>query len=335
MGRLPNLSTEKRAQVLAFTKAGWSTRKIAKEIKCNQSSVVRAKQRFSSTKGVKDRPRSGRPRALTIRDLRTIVHHVKQNRRLTSKEIQWDVRHHMKNDVGASTIRRLLFNYGLKGRVARKKPFVSQINRKKRLKFATEHRHWTTEQWSSVLWSDEKKFNKRGSDGRVYIRRSTTEEFLPCCTQGTVKGGGGSIMAWACFSAKGPGPLIKLVGNVDRHAYIDLLDTIVKPYMEEEVFQQDNAPIHKARDVTAYFEQNGMTVMEWPPQSPDLNPIENLWTCVDAAVKENKPKNLLELEVVVKEAWSDIPVAKCQKLIASMKTRCRDVIKNLGYPTKY
>ena len=139
MGSGPNLLTESRAQILAFTKAGWSTRKIAKELSCSQSAVVKAKQRYNDTNNYKDRRRSGRPPKLTVRDLRTIIHDVRKNRRLSSREIKSDVNNFLKKNVGSSTIRRLLFKYGLKGRVARRKPFVSQVNRRKRLNFARNH----------------------------------------------------------------------------------------------------------------------------------------------------------------------------------------------------
>uniref|UniRef100_A0A1I7WYQ1 DDE_3 domain-containing protein n=1 Tax=Heterorhabditis bacteriophora TaxID=37862 RepID=A0A1I7WYQ1_HETBA len=62
--------------------------------------------------------------------------------------------------------------------------------------------------------------------------------------------------------------------------------------------------------------------MEWPSQSPDLNPIEHLW-------------NDVEKEAVIKKAWAQISVQRCAKLVDSMPRRCATVIKNFGYPTKY
>jgi Transposase. len=54
---------------------------------------------------------------------------------------------------------------------AERKPFVSEKNRKARLKFAKNHLHWTSAEWSKVLWNDESKFCLFGSDGRKYVRR--------------------------------------------------------------------------------------------------------------------------------------------------------------------
>ena len=75
--------------------------------------------------------------------------------------------------------------------------------------------------------------------------------------------------------------------------------------------------------------------MDWPPQSPDLSPIEMLWIDVDKETKRRKPRNLAELEAVVKEAWAAIPNDRCVRLIKSMPRRCQEVIKNKGYSTSY
>ena len=80
---------------------------------------------------------------------------------------------------------------------------------------------------------------------------------------------------------------------------------------------------------------NNVKVMEWPVQSPDLNPIENLWCDVKGKVAEHKPTNNAQLWNAVQLAWSSIPVERCQKLVDSMHRRCAAVIANKGYATKY
>ena len=131
------------------------------------------------------------------------------------------------------------------------------------------------------MFSDEKKFNRLGSDGRVYVRRRPGESLLPNCLRGTVKGGGGSLMAWGCFSTKETGPIERVCGIMDQHVYRQIVEEVMLPYAEENMplrwwFQQDNDPKHTAKSVRRYFDEKMIPVLSWPSQSPDLNPIENL-----------------------------------------------------------
>ena len=75
------------------------------------------------------------------------------------------------------TVQRRFNEFGLMGRVARKKPSLSKRNITARLNFAKEHVDWKAEDWANVLFSDEKKFNWFGSDGKSYVRRRPEEEF--------------------------------------------------------------------------------------------------------------------------------------------------------------
>lgn len=179
-----------------------------------------------------------------------------------------------------------------------------------------------------------------GTGSRQYVRRLKNKEYDPRYTTKTVKHGGSSVMVWACFSYYGVGPIHWIQNIMDATQYVHILQNVMLPYAEYEMplkwtFQQDNDPKHTSRLAKSWFQDNNIDLMEWPAQSPDLNPIENLWCDIKKEVAGAKPKNNNELWTVIREAWLKIPNSRCQNLVTSMKRRCEAVLRNKGWATKY
>lgn len=334
------IEQDERVAIKILQEEGYSTTEIAAKVKCSQSAVSKTLSRLRETGSLKDRKRSGRPKISNPRQDRSLARLCLRNRMLTSTQLkrEWE------DDCGvvcsSRTVRKRLDDVGLCGRVARKKPLLTERHKRIRLEWAKDKINWTMAEWNKILWSDESKFNLFGSDGRVYVRRRMGEEYLPECVQPTVKFGGGNVMMWGCISCDGVGPLVKVEGRMNGNDYIKLLSASLLPFMRsmgpQYIFMDDNAPCHRAKSVINWMSSKKLQRMEvWPPQSPDLNPIEHVWKMLGARLEDYKPKNLKELEIRLNDEWLKIPAVDVQKLISSMPNRVQAVIEAKGGHTKY
>ena len=148
-------------------------------------------------------------------------------------------------------------------------------------------------------------------------------------------------MPWGCFSASGPGKLVKIEGKMDAAKYREILEeNLLKSARDlglgrRFIFQQDNDPKHTAKATLEWLKNKKVNVLEWPSQSPDLNPIENMWKELKIAVHQRSPSNLTELEQFCKEEWAKIAVSRCAKLVETYPNRLMAVIAAKGASTKY
>ena len=100
-------------------------------------------------------------------------------------------------------------------------------------------------------------------------------------------------------------------------------------------FYQDNDPKHKAQRNKNWPLYKCPKVLETPPQSPDPNVIENLWSHLKIAIRKHEISNKNQLKVLLQEEWSKLSLEYCEKLLRSMPDRLKDVIGNKDLPTKY
>ena len=277
-----------------------------------------------------DLPRSGSPRVSSVRDERLFVRESLQNRCLTVPDLiaSW-------NQAGvvasALTVRRQLQDVGLTGHVGQKKPMLTQRHRNLRLTLLDNMRH-------GHGLTDESRFKMFQSDGPTFVRRRTGEQIRDDCVVPTVKFNGGGIMMWDAMSYRGTRFLTRVTGNLNAVGYIDILGNSAVPsahllgYGNNFWFQDDGAPCHRAMIGHEWKVNNGIQSLLWRPQSPDLNPIENLWWDIKKAHKTRQSAYLNELEMNVKHCWEQIAVDRCEALVKIMPRLVQAVLTaNSGY----
>ena len=321
-------------------KSGKGYRTISATLKVPVSTVaciILKWKKFGTTRNL---PRAGRPPKLSNRGRRALVREVTKNPMVTLSELQ---RSSMERGETSrrTTICAAIHQSGLYGRVARRKPLLSKRHMAARLEFAKRHLKDSQTMRNKILWSDETKIELFGINARRRVwRRPGTAHHLEN-TIPTVKHGGGSIMLWGCFSAAGTGRLVRIEGKMNAAMYRDILDenlfqsTVDLRLGRHFIFQQDNDPKHTAKISKEWLQNNHVNVLEWPSQSPDLNPIEHLWRDLKMAVHRRSPSNLMELERCCKEEWAKLPKNRCAKLVATYSKRLEAVIAAKGASTKY
>ena len=225
----------------------------------------------------------------------------------------------------------------------------------KRLQWAQAHRDWTAEDFERVIWSDECSVEKSKDPKLQWVFREPGEQWLADCVHPKEKDKGISLMVWGCFWGKKKGPLVPITQNINKTRYVRLLRRHLFPVihqmnsfgmqLEDILFQQDNAPVHKAYSVMALFERHDVGLEEHPPYSPDLNPIEHVWVELKKRLHQQYPrirdtpggKEAVKriLAQVLPLVWETIPEEFFEKLWKSMPNRVAAVLEARGGYTKY
>ena len=333
-------SLSEREIIVKLFKEGKSERKIGTIIGRSRSTIQYILKKFKEENMIINKARSGRPRKLTSREETSIVRAVKKNPQISGPELRENVQSASGKVVSVDTVQRVLHRASFKSRKSRRKPWINATNRKKRLQFAKKYVSKPEEFWKRVIFTDETKICVFDAPRRNVWRRPNTayqkENLTP-----TVKHGGASLMVWGSMSATGVGEYHFIEGIMGQWMYLNILKEHLLVSAEKLgirnnfIFQQDNDPKHTARIVQEWILYNTPHYLRTPPQSPDINPIENLWSEIKKKIQKRPPKNKEELKERFKEEWQTISVNFTEKLIKSMPRRLEAIIRSNGYPTKY
>jgi transposase len=336
---MKSISNDKENSVVQLLSQDLSVRKVAVQVGVSIATVSRVMRKHD----VDHTAKPGRPQILSDTDKRKILRDITSGSCDTAKQASTTLQ-----DIGITvsptTIRRALKEGGLHAAPKTKKPLLSKKHRQSRLDFANRHKDWTIADWRRVIWSDETKINRFGSDGRTWCWKSYGEAPSNRTCQATVKHGGGSLMVWGCMTAKGIGYMTKIEGNMNADLYCQILrDELMKTLQYYDldptgiIFQQDNDSKHTSKMAKACTNELGLKVLDWPAQSPDLNPIEHLWEHLKRQLNAwpTRPSGMLELWERVEKEWEAIDKDIILNLIDSMPSRVEAVQKAKGGPTKY
>ncbi|EAQ83841.1 hypothetical protein CHGG_07812 [Chaetomium globosum CBS 148.51] len=321
-GRLQELSPGARAAICTLVAAGQSERAVSRLFRVSRDTVARCVEHWKTHRTFDSRPRKGRPPVLTRREKRYIVLLVKKNRTIAKKALV----NATGKVVSYSTIRRCLRSHHIrKWRAMKRIPLTKEVA-KDRYNFACD--------WLENIDEFLQKFDKRFVNLQNHVKANI------------------SIMLWGMVWKGGRSDLIVMERDEDapRRGYTArsyqkaLQEGLLPHYNDTRHFQQDNAKIHVCKATEEWLQTRGISWIEWPAHSPDLNPIEHVWAALKKNLRTLFPElwclkqncvDIAKFKECLHTAWEAIPQSFIDKLIEGMPRRLAAVKKARGWYTKY
>lgn len=330
---------ELRTRIIQKRQSGLGIRQIGRDLCISESTIRSFLKKFDVTGNVEPGQSLGRPPTTSPRDDRLLRRVVMQHRPGTMTEAASLWQEHLTRPVSRKMATKRLHKMGFKSYKSKRKPMLTKLQRRKRFQWAKNHLSWTDMQWQRIIWSDESPFPVMyGNIGRRVIRQRH-ESLTQKCIKQECKFPA-SIQIWGCFGNGGIGKMTAYDGTVNAKRYQDILDQFLLPSIAQSgirqpIFQQDLAKPHTAMATQRWLQDHDIAVLDWVPNSPDLNPIEDLWLHLKKQVRKRKPRSKQDLKLFLQEEWQKIPLDICQQLISTMSTRVKDVYKAKGGVTKW
>lgn len=337
----PELTESNKMNMVRWLEAGKSIKDIASLLDIGYHHAYVAISRLKRNPSVNKRSLCGRKRKVSAAVHQFILAEVRKDRGISAKKVSQRVLSAFGLEISPKTIVRSLKMAGMNPRSPRKVPLISPTNKKRRLEHAKKFLLKPKAFWEKVIWSDETKINLFSSDGRRWVWRVAGEEYTDACTIKTVKHGGGSIMLWGCMSSKGVGRLVEIKETMTGAKYVQILqenlfDSAVEMGLGRDfVFQQDNDPKHTSKLARKFFEDNNITLLEWPAQSPDLNIIEHMWAELKRRCGHYHATSKTDLLTKIKGEWRQLGQEYARKLAATVYKRFTAVIEAKGGATRF
>jgi transposase len=320
----PPLSQKEKIDILIQHERGRSMRSIARQMNCSVATVSGTVKKYQSTGSIDNTIRSTSRTFSTSSNRRKLRDLIRNHRQWTSKHITAQLKDRYGINTSRFTVGRERHNMCFKRVSKRKRPTLTLLHKYKRLKYAIDNEE---EEWDDVWFSDEKQFRVDLSSGKVWKQpwEPPVVGFVPPRTI--------SVLVWGAVKWDGRTTLHTSTQPFDSDAYINIIDKHLIQQQPDSFDRllQDNASQHKSKLTLDYLNNFDVElVQDYPPCSPELNPIEHVWSWMVSYINQKFPYNLPALKERVKEAWIAIPQNIIQGYIAHLPTVCKQIIEKKG-----
>jgi len=247
----------------------------------------------------------------------------------TASDIVVELNYNITTRTMQKALKEMKYNY----LAVQKSPFITENQKENRIIFAEEN---IERSWDDVIFVDECSFQTHSSPQMAYHKEGS-ERLSNMIPKHPAK-----LHVFGGISERGQTDLFIFEENLDGAFYVEILQDTLLPSTRRLFGRdtwylcQDDDPKHVSKLVKdCYCRRKINLVGNWPSASPDLNPIENIWSLMKAYVGRRLPVTINELRLSIQDAWDDIPLETIQKTIRSLPTRLRSVIEKNGEKIDY
>jgi transposase len=336
---MTGLTVKERSELVRLYIEGHSITYIQQQTGHDRKTIRKWWRRFDAIGDLHDSRRSGRPTAATPK-VRAKIRRLQQRKTRTSARAMARTLQARGEEVSRQTVTRVLHSDGQHPHVLPHQPKQQYGDKARRLRFAAENKE---RDWSRVWFADEKRFTLHAQPNRknavVWTDDVSTVEAVPTVAYPA------AVNAYAAFSARGKTKIHLFTGIMTARKYISIMESTLLPATEacmageQWTYLQDGDPKHRAAETQQWLTDHVPEFInkdQWPPRSPDLNPIENAWAMVAARVQQSEPHNTDSLKRCIRAAWQSVMTDDyCRTLAMSMPHRFLVLRRLRGAHTHY
>ena len=348
--RAHSVRTPEKSRIRKDLEDGLSIRAVAKRWNLARSSITHIRDTATD----RTAKSSGRPPLLSHNLLQRIERYVDLNWHTRTKS--WpDLMREFNLTCSYRTFQSAMHKHGLGRYIAGKTPLRTRTQRNNRHLWGARHRFNSNEDWERILWTDECTFELDiRVPQRVTRRRGTRNDPMNTLWQVRRKSPG-RLNIWGGIAHNYKSPLIWLDGSGKNGALIqkDYVEQVLEPHMmamleairqesgHKPVLMEDGNPAHEMKTKTnpaaRWKALHGVYLLDWASNSPDLNPIEQIWRIIKQNLRKRcaEISTIAELKAAIQEEWDGISLSKINELISTMHKRADTVYYNWGDATGF
>ena len=274
------------------------------------------------------RKKHTKKKKLTVNQQRSLVQYALCNPKWSSKQLAIKMHDRWGISMHPTTVLSSLKSSGITKWKASKSPNLTQTQKVNRVKWCKENMETD---WSRVIFSDESYFQAYTNYLKIWAKTRPSASIPKFPSK---------VMIWDAISLRGLHPLKVTRGHVNSESYQQILHECLITsarvlYPDGFIFQQDNATPHTSRSTKEFLKEQKVEVLPWPANSPDLNPIENLWAIMKKSVEKQDPRDTKGMERAVTLVWNNMSHEVLESLVNSMPKRISLCIAAQGEKIDY